>query len=365
MLHEHSNLFQMWRQSGGRDWRGVLRGVLGNNVRRKIEMISRNAFLKGPKSYWSYANGKASFDALGDADTFNIEAANAWNLRLGNTGSPVVPGGTGNEKIVIIPPGAVFDFQESLAASSANEASMWRDSKLYSGAALRYEIGSYKNLSFIQAPNDTYGQNPSVLYNAGRVFKQVTVTTAINAGDGAPDPESTKVDETWNVGQKDVAHFIQCSDFAEGDFEVNDLVTIHTLRTSYFGVTNCVQPLSGKTITRRVIAVDFTNNTLSFDRPVMAKYTADLGGTIYAYITKGQHIGFALAVAGRGGVMGNVNRPLKFYEPKPIDDFESVWRFVWDFVGGITIWEPNLFEPHFFSVSLPKPGGVIRPVEIS
>jgi hypothetical protein len=60
--------------------------------------------------------------------------------------------------------------------------------------------------------------------------------------------------------------------------------------------------------------------------------------------------------------MGNVNRSLKFYEPKPIDDFESVWRFVWDMVGGIAIWEPNLFECHFFAVSLPKPGGIISPI---
>lgn len=355
----------MWRMSGGRDWRPILRGILGNNVRRKIEMISRNAFLKGPKSYWTYANGKTSWNALGQGDTFNLETVNAWNLRLGNTGSPVVPGGTGNEKVVILPPGAVYDFQESLAGASQSEASMWRDAKMYAGAALKYEVGSYKNISFITAPNDTYGQNPAVLYNCGRIQKQLTVTAPINPGDGAPNPETTKVDETWNVGQKDVTHHIQCSAFTGAEVAVNDLVTIHTSRTSAYGVTNGVNPLSGKTITRRVVAVDDTNNRLSFDRPILAKYTADLGSGVYAYVTKAQHIGFGLAVSGRGGVMGNVNRPLKFYEPKPIDDFESVWRFVWDLVGGIAIWEPNLFEPHFFSVSLPKPGGVITPAAIS
>ena len=59
-----------------------------------------------------------------------------------------------------------------------------------------------------------------------------------------------------------------------------------------------------------------------------------------------------------GGIMGNVNRPLRFYEPKPIDDFDSIFRFSWDFVGGFNIWEPNLFEIHFSSVSTPKPGGI-------
>ncbi|TFH50623.1 MAG: hypothetical protein E4H01_01900, partial [Lysobacterales bacterium] len=208
-LHEHSNLFQMWKQSGGRDWRGVLRGVLGNNVRRKIEMISRNAFLKGPKSFWSYANGRTDFSGLVAGDTFNLETVNAWNLRLGNTGSPVVPGGTGNEKVVIVPPGAVYDFQESLAGASQSEASMWRDAKMYSGNALKYEVGSYKNMSFVTAPNDTYGQNPSVLYNAGKITIQAEVTSLIAAGDGSPDPENTAVDDTWYVGQKAVTHYIQ------------------------------------------------------------------------------------------------------------------------------------------------------------
>lgn len=365
-MHKSSRYFQMWKMSGQRDWRPLLRNVLGNNVRRKMEMISRNAFLKGPKSFWTYAGNGTNFNTLGDADVFGIEAVNGWNLRLGNTGTPVVPGAAGTDKIVILPPGAVYDFQSSLATASQNESSMWRDAKMYSGQALRYEIGSFKNHSFIVAPNDTYGQNPSVLYNAGRVSKQFTVTAAINAGAGAPDPETTAVDATWYVGQKDVTHYIQLDNtFLTGDINVNDIVTIHTLRTSDYGVTNGVQPLSGKTIHRRVVAVDAGNYRISFDRPIMSNYTTDLGGGVYAYVTKGQHIGFALCLAGRGGVRGNINEPLAFYDPKPVDDFDSVWRFTWDMVGGIGIWEPNLFEAHFFSVSLPKPGGIITPVAIS
>src|SRR5512139_671429 len=169
----------MWRINGGRDWRPLLRGVLGNNVRRKIEFISRNAYLKGPKTFWTYSNGKANFGALTASDTFNLEAANGWNLRLGNTGSPVIPGGTGNEKVLILPPGAVYDFQKSLAGASQSEASMWRDAKLYAGQTLRYEIGSYKNISFVQAPSNNYGENPAVLYNAGAISKQFAVTSPI------------------------------------------------------------------------------------------------------------------------------------------------------------------------------------------
>lgn len=364
-VHKSSSYFQMWKMSGGRDWKPLLRGVLGNNVRRKIEVLARNAYMMGPKSYWTYAGNATNFNTLNEGSTFGLDMINAWNLRLGSTGSPVIPGDKANAKVAIVPPGSIYDFQESLAAASASEAQMWRDAAIYTGQeALRYEVGQYKNVRFVTVPSDNYGLNSAVLYNAGKIKKQVNVTAAINAGDGAPDPENTKVDETWRVGQKDVQHYIQCSDFAEGEFEVNDFVSIHTLRTNAYGVTNGVNFLSGKTIVRRIVNVDFANNRLSFDRPIMSKYTTDLGGTVYAYVTKAVHVGFNLILGSRGGIMGNVNKPIEFYEPKPVDDFESVWRYVWDINAGYNIWEPNLFECHFTAVSLPKPGGVITPADL-
>lgn len=364
-VHKSSNYFQMWKASGGRNWQPLLRGILGNNVRRKIEILSRNAFLLGPKSYWTYAGGATNFAQLGQGSTFGLEPVNAWNLRMGNTGVPVIPGDKARAKLAIVPPGSIYDFHESLAAASTNEAQMWRDSRIYSGEALNYEMGSYKNIRFVEAPTDSYGLNPAVLYNAGKIFKQCTITASVSAGDGAPDPETTKVDETWRVGQKGVTHYIQLSDFAEGEFAVNDFVSIHTLRTNVFGVTNGVNFLSGKTIVRRVVAVDPATNRISFDRPIMSNaYKTDLGGGVYGYVTKAVHVGFNLILGSRGGIMGNVNKEIEFYEPKPVDDFESVWRYVWDINAGWNIWEPNLFECHFTAVSLPKPGGIITPDDL-
>lgn len=363
-LAESSNIHQMFILSGQRDWRPLLRGVLGNNVRRKIELISRNVFLKGPKEFWTYSNGATDFSDMDDAHTFNIETVNAWNLRLGNTGTPVIPGESAAAKVAIVPPGVIYDFQSSLATSSQNEAQMWRDAVLYQNK-LNYEIGSYKSIRFVEHPNDTYGQNNSVLYNAGAIDYQATIKAAITAGDGAPDPETTKVDDVWAVGQKAVTHYIQLNTGDAANFAVNDMVTIHTLRTNAYGVTNGVDFLSGKTIVRRVVAVDTGDDRLSFDRPVMKNYSTDLGSTVFGYVTKGQHIAMILVLGSRGGVMGNVNRPLRFYEPVPIDDFKSVYRYVWDIVAGWNIWEPNLFEVHFATVSLPKPGGVITPFAVA
>lgn len=362
-LNKYSNIHQQFVMSGQRDWRPLLRGVLGNNVRRKIELISRNVFLKGPKDYWTYAGGATSFGDLGPASKFNIEATNGWNLRLGNTGTPVIPGDTAAAKLAIMPPGAVYDFQTSLAGASQSEAQMWRDAVLYQ-EKLRYEVGTYKGIRFQTHPNDTYGLNNSVLYNCGAIFAQATVVAAISAGDGAPNPETTKVDEVWRVGQKDVTHYIQLDTGQAADFAKNDMVTIHTVRTNVYGVTNGVDPLSGKTITRRVVLVDSVNDRLSFDRPVMKNYSTNLGGGVYAYVTKAQHVGMVLVMGSRGGVLGNVNKPIEFYEPVAIDDYQSVYRYVWDIIAGWNIWEPNLFEVHFITVSLPKPGGVITPQEL-
>ena len=366
-IHSSSNIFTMWRHSGGRDWRPLLRGVLGNNIVRKIEMISRNAYLRGPKSFWTYGGNATSIGTLVAADKFDLAIVNAWNLRLGNTGSPVIPGTSAGVRVAVCPPGVVYDFLSSLAGATANEASMWRDATLYQ-EKLKYEIGTYKNVRFVEVPNDRFGMNNAVLYNCGAIQYQAVVSSAIAAGAGAPDPELTavadKVDNVWSVGQKDVVHYIQLAAGTDmSQFAVNDIVTIHALRTSAFGVTNGVDPLSGKTIQRRVVLIDVDNLRLSFDRPVMMDYTTLLTDATYAYVTKGLHIGFVLVLGSRGGIMGNVAQPLKFYDPRPIDDYESVWRFVYDIHAGWNIWEPNLFECHFVPVSLPKPGGIISPVD--
>jgi len=359
--------------SGGRNWQPLLRGLLGQNVVRKFELLARNAYLSGPKTFWTYAwdesDRPTSFATIESTDVFNIDIVNEWNLRLGNTGSPVIPGDSASAKLAIMPPGVVYDFYKGLADAATNEAQMWRDAKLYAGQELRYELGSYKGVRFMQHPNDRYGQNNSILYNCGVIAKQYGITSPIQRGDGSPDPETTKVDDVWMVGQKDVTHYIQLETADLSGFAAGDIVTIHTVRTNAYGVTNGVDPLSGKTIQRRVVAVDDGNNRLAFDRPIMREYTAPFyatsddggAGTFYAFVTKARHIGFVLVLGSRGGIMGEVARPIKFYEPKPIDDFESVWRYVWDIVAGWNLWEPNMFECHFCAVSLPKAGGVITP----
>lgn len=369
-LHKSSNVFQQWSLSGGRDWQPLLRGILGQSVVRKNERLSRDAFMRGPQGYWTYGGNATSIATIGADDTFGLDVVNEWNLRVGSTGNPLIPGDLMNSKIAIIPPGCTFDFQNSLAAATGNEAALYRDARLYGGEAIRYEIGSYKDVRFVQHPNDKYGFNQSVLYNAGAITKQYGVTEPIRSGDGAPDPETTKIDDLWAIGQKAATHWVQLEDFADADYVVGDLVTIHIARTNAYGVTNGVNFLDGYTIVRRVYSVDHVNNRLAFDRSIMMDYDAAFTGasesgsaqsTFYAYVTKAQHIGLVLVVGGRGAVRGDIGDPLQFHEPRPVDDFDSIWRFTWEQIVGYNPWEPMMFECHFVALTLPKPGGLITP----
>ena len=369
-LHESSNIFNMWKISGGRDWRPLMRGLLGWNVVEKHEMLARNVWFKGSKNYWTYQGSATNFASLGTTDKFSISQVKNWKLWLGQTGSPVIPGDQANAKVAMVPPGAMYDFMASLPTATTSEASQWRDSITYSGEKLNYEMGTYMGVRFVEVPNNRFGINKNVLYNAGPISYQYGITSQITSGDGAPDPETTAVDDVWYVGEKNVTHYIQleANNWSNTAFAVNDFVTIHNTRTATYGVTNGVDPFDGRTIVRRIVDVDNTNHRLSFDRPVMFNYnsavvgqsvTGATDGTFYGYVTKGRNIGFALVLGSRGGVQGKVMRPLRFHEPKPIDDFDSVWRFVWDDVIGYNIADPNFFTLYFFNVSIPKPGGVI------
>jgi len=372
-LHKYSNIFTQWLKGGSRDWRPLLRGLLGQNVIRKHEMLARNAFLKQPSAHWTYSGSATNFNSLCANDVFSLDIVNAWNLRLGNTGLPIIPGDMAAAKLVILPPGAIYDFFANLASAATNEAQMWRDAKIYSGQALRYEIGDFKNVRFIQAPNDKFGFNPNVLYNSGSIVYQYGIVSPVTAGDGSPDPETTAVDEVWYVGQKAVTHYIEVEHARTAAFPTGTIVTIHVNRCTTYGVNGGVNPLDGRTIHRRIVSTPVDNTTttrICLDRPVLFNYNAAFSGsshsgstltTLYGYVTQARHIGYGLALGARGGVLGSVAKAIEFYEPSAIDDFLSVWRFAWDEFLGYNIWEPDLWENHFFSLTLPKAGRLLTP----
>ena len=121
----------------------------------------------------------------------------------------------------------------------------------------------------------------AALFNMGPISKQVAVIEAINNGDGAPDPDSEAIDDLWYVGQgsSGIKHYVQCSDFGASDFAAGDFVTVHTARTSSWGVSDGVDVTDGYTAVFEVYEVDAVNNRLVFRTPVMTDYAQQFSYT--------------------------------------------------------------------------------------
>ena len=87
------------------------------------------------------------------------------------------------------------------------------------------------------------------------------------------------------------------------------------------------------------------NDTISFDYPIMIDMNVNLGGGVYGYVTYGRNIHSALFLGGMDGVVMGVGKAPEVYTPKPVDDFDSMYRISWD-----GFYQHQLFEPEVFEV---------------
>jgi hypothetical protein len=126
--------------------------------------------------------------------------------------------------------------------------------------------------------------------------------------------------------------YVSVENFTAADFKVDDVVTFHLVRTSDFGVTNGVDYRDGMTFNRFVKYVDTTPGAckIGFDRPILWDFTTDLGGTVYAYVTKGVNVHTTTYIAGPGAVVAGVTQTPQLHVPPVVDDLESLFRFSWD-----------------------------------
>ena len=76
----------------------------------------------------------------------------------------------------------------------------------------------------------------------------------------------------------------------------------------------------------------------------MVDMDTDLGGGVYAYVTKAQNVHASIFVGGPNGIVSGVARPPRFHAPPPVDDFEMVQRFSWDGYFGHQPYAPEVFE---------------------
>ena len=333
-LHKYDPLVTFFTAGGGAgNLAGLCRQLLGNSIIDTMETQIRNAFLGLPMAF--YAGGGSGFSDIGSTDLFDPEQAMDVQLNFSyhEVVDPNAPGGL--SAVAYASPGQIY--------SAQNNSTFIGNIKYASEGVqriLRYEMGQYKGLRYLNHPINT-------LYNCGTITAQTAVTSAITAGDGAPDPTSTTVLDTYEVGQRtgSQTHYIQLDSTFDtggiGNIDVGDVISIHTRLSAGDGsdgapydIANAPLPTDGTKIERRVVEVDNVNYRLVLDKPIMRDYSTaaanDCEAGEYAFVTKGLHIHAAVIVAAPGAVVGGFAQPPQIHFPPAVDDLEALWRMSWD-----------------------------------
>jgi hypothetical protein len=311
-LHKYDDRITYWRENGAAGLRAIMANDLAPHMVQTLDMLARNAFLSS--HFKLFAGGATGFDNIAADDTFDVGVGRGLKLRM-----EYMPDVVTNPLMAICSPAATY----SVRAAASGE---WLTRNQYANPSILVngEIGMYEDVRYVTSPMMT-------LWNCGTVLQQTYATASIAVGDGSPDPATTAVDGVWKVGQEGATHSIAVN--STTGFSVGDYVTFHTVRNASADAThvlNGVQWDHAYNLQRRIVTVvDSTH--LAFDEPITVDwYQTDLGGTNFAYITKGRPIHACIFLLGPNAVVGGVIMPPQTYNPVPIDDTEAVWRFSWD-----------------------------------
>ena len=356
-LESFDALVNMWNQGGTQGFiEGILRTHLNNSIVGTAEKIARDSLLTMGNIH-TYAGAATNVAGLSATADFTLDPKVLRDVKLklsvrskwafqnfGDYANPI-PGS--NLYLVITTPGVFHAMFSDL-----NSEYVQRLTALGNQSIMNLDMIAYEGFLFMQSWD-------AALFNMGPITKQVAVTEPITAGDGAPNPDTDDpIDNLWYVGQASsgIKHYIQCSDFGASDFAAGDFVTLHTSRTSSWGVTDGVDVTDGGTQVFEVYSVDADNNRLVLRTPVMADYGQQfsyttLGGSAatgvgFGFITKGLHVHPSYIFGARGGLRFAMRQGVRLYNPPAIDDFQSTTRVTWDMFGEMNRWNTDLWEVH-------------------
>ena len=349
MLHKYDDLITYWKENGQAGLRRIVSSRLAPHMVQSLDLLARNAFLN--KTTVMFAGSASDFESLAKTDTFDLGIARAVHL-----GADFEPDPVQNPIVGIASPSAVYTIKDSDSGEFISRLKYTDNRRM-----LNYEIGEYEGVRFAQHPTVT-------LWNCGEVLHQTTIGASIALGDGAPDPATTKVEGVWQVGQSDATHYISVAD--SSGFEAGDIVTLHVHRqgdsstydsalASKYKATNGVLFTDPKMITREIHSVD--TGKLIFTEPITVDYfQTDLGGGVYGYVTNARPIHATVFMKGPRGVVAGVLQPPQTYNPPPIDDTQSIYRFAWDARMKYQQMYPNRFEVYFHAGPIRKLGQVVN-----
>jgi len=327
-----------------------------DGVARTQETLARNALLDnalhtflGDGSVWNASSNNFAQLANTDAFKFDLKFLEDVSLRLsyrvedtlhqwGDYTQPV-PGSNFRDSVLVMVPTPVYwDLWNSEAKEWLIDLRQLSDERIINGGKAQLQ---YRNITIAD-----YGHGLT-LWNAGAVTKQVTVTSPIKWGDGAPDPDATLVDNVWIVGQgsADITHYVQCSDLGTSQFAKGDVVTLSAKRTSDWGVTNGVDFEDGETMQLEVYSVDETNERLTFRKPITYQFDKPITTSTYAYITKARHVFPVYIIGARGMCTWAARGGIEWNRPTDNDaDYPSVERVTWNEYGEFNPWNSDLYE---------------------
>ena len=339
--HKYDDMITYWKKNNQLGLRNMMRGALGQSEVDINDLLARNALIDGAftTGYNLMIGGGSSFADIGVGDTMDPDIASDIWLGMAGRGVNQALGPSGAEGYIVCytTPGVIYDIQKEPGWVSRAEYLQDR------AALLNYEVGSYKNVRFVQTPKCT-------LWNCGEIIVRAPIVAAHTAGDGCH--LTTKVDGTYLTGQSSdgITHYIQLGDATTGSLggiAVNDIITIHKTTTDDYGITGGVDFTEGTAMNRRVVSIDASTKRITLDQPILLDYNVNLGGGVYGYVTLGRNVHASIFVGGREAIVGGVAQPPRFYALDPIDDYNAIYRFTWDQYMGYQPFRPELFEVVF------------------
>ncbi len=347
----------------------ALRDQLAYNIAAQQEKVSLYGILDNAVNNYLYDGstfelGTADFSDIpqSSAGVFDITILEETALRMatrsinfadqwGTYAQPVPGSNFRGSALIMMTTGTYWSIVNTPESEYMTDLYALQDERIINGGKVQYrKFSTISDTGMAQ-----------VLWNAGQIGKQVAVTEPINWGDGAPDPDTTQIDNVYMMGQASATHYVQCSDFDDGDYSRGDRVTIHVKRTDSWGITDGVDFSDGKSLDIEVYSADHANNRITFRYPITDQYDSAMtysalggvdvtDGTCYAYITKAQHIHPVIVMGARETVQF-VRRPtpsgelISFYAPTDEHfDYPSHNRVTAEWFGEINQWNPDPIE---------------------
>ncbi len=362
-LHRESQLFSYWEKNGNiAGIANIINSGMGQVIVDHLDQLARNEFFAHPNSFIGL-NSASSFATLSNTtDKMTTDLVDDIWLALRDREIPytALPTGyiTGDEAICLTTAGAVYDLKTEVGtgAGGLNFVDINKYTEQGRSLLIKGELGTYRGIRFVDSPF-------AKIWNGGVVMNQTTIKSPVTPGSGAPDPSTVAVEGTRHVGQPGSTHYIVVQDGSA--FVVGDMLTIHQVKHT----TGSVAAYSGAGSPNGVVyndpmkqdvelySIDTTGGAgahkLTFKMPYMMTaidgkgLETDLGGGVYGYVTRAQTIHSALFLTpglSSNALVAGVTQQPNIYTPKPIDDYESMYRVSYDMWIKYQLWDARAYH---------------------